>query len=190
MKTLKIIGQTVIMGGLLITYATFIFVDYPQMNLAVINWSFWLRPLIPAIAVATIMWLIFYGVQHYTRTIIEEQNGQLEKTMKEQNIKIANILNDHRQKLSALKTFRDQEQVRLADHINAQIKQLDDRLSLLDKVEYREPNPSDLKNAAESKRLKDIEINNYNNAFKDWGIGNYGHADQTTLYKTNDYKIN
>lgn len=95
---------------------------------------------------------------------------------------------DYRQKLSALKTFRDQEQVCFADHVNAQIKQLDDRLSVIDKVEYREPNPADFKNAAESKRLKDTEINAYNSAFKDWGLGNYGHVDQTTLYKTNDYK--
>ena len=103
-------------------------------------------------------------------------------------------------KIYALKVFRDKEMIRITDHYNAQLKTFEDRfkiiqevlkenniaISLSDKVEITDPNY--IKALKESDKGKIQEIIEYNEAFKDWNIGDYGTGNKQTIYGK-DYSI-
>ena len=97
-------------------------------------------------------------------------------------------------KLVALKKFRDLEAVRITNHYNAQIKSfqnafddIQERLKVWD-VAKKEKSPIDEKNEAENTKHQIEEIMEYNQAFKDWGIGDYGISQTAqTFYKAKGY---
>lgn len=91
--------------------------------------------------------------------------------------------------LRALKKFRDIEMLRTVDHYNAQLKNIEARMSLLNKktMAYDEPDGSEdaiaLKDRKENDKQKIAEILEYNKGFKGWGLPEYGKGDYQTIYK-------
>ena len=104
-------------------------------------------------------------------------------------------------KIVAMKTFRDKEMVRITDHFNSQLhtfeirmKVLQDKLkehditiNIADKKEGIDPNA--VLNEKSNTKNKMQEIIEYNKAFSNWGIGNYGIGDNQTIYKSEDYTV-
>jgi len=97
-------------------------------------------------------------------------------------------------KVIAIKKFRDLEAIRVANHYNAQIKCFQDAFDDMQK-KYKvwdessdKKSHSDKKNESEDDKHRIVEIKEYNDAFKDWGIGNYGVSILSqTFYKTKEY---
>lgn len=91
--------------------------------------------------------------------------------------------------LRALKKFRDIEMLRIVDHYNAQLKNIEERMSLLNKktMAYDEPDGSEdanaLKDRIQNDKQKIAEILEYNKGFKGWGLPEYGKGDYQTIYK-------
>ena len=99
-----------------------------------------------------------------------------------------------KKKVIAIKVFRDLESVRMANHYNAIIKSYENAFNDIQK-KYNvwedaapQKSPVDEKNEAEDRKHQIAEILEYNEAFKDWGIGNYGVSQiAQTFYKTKEY---
>jgi len=96
-------------------------------------------------------------------------------------------LSKYKSKLIALKEFRDSEMVRLINHVNAQLKGHEDRLSELDNIEQTEPTAEELRTWEESEKAKKKDIEQYNRAFSDWELGYYGKGEHQTIYKKRGY---
>jgi len=99
----------------------------------------------------------------------------------------------NKKKITALKDFRDKEMVRVINHFNAQLKTMEDRITFLNNKVQAYPSNSDtdpqlLLHETENNKQKESEIIEYNSAFKDWGIGNYGLGEYTSIYKQKDFK--
>ena len=99
-------------------------------------------------------------------------------------------------KIIALKKFRDLEAVKTVNHYNAQIKEFQNAFNdIQNKLKVwedkkKEHTPNQVKNNAENKAQRDADILEYNDSFKDWGIGNYGTiATLQSVYKTSDYGV-
>jgi len=96
-------------------------------------------------------------------------------------------------KIIALKKFRDLEAIRVSNHYNAIIKSYQDAFDdINDKLKLWTDNnsqsPDNEKNEAEDRKHQINETLEYNQAFKDWGVGNYGESNSLkTFYKTSDY---
>ena len=97
-------------------------------------------------------------------------------------------------KVIAIKKFRDLESVRMANHYNAIIKGYQSAFEDIqakckiwgDKKTAK--SPIDEKNEAEDMKHQIKEILEYNESFKDWGIGNYGVSPmEQTFYQKKDY---
>ena len=97
-------------------------------------------------------------------------------------------------KVIAIKIFRDLESVRMANHYNAIIKSYQNAFNDI-QVKYKiwdddkkEKSPADEKNEAEDRKHQIAEIKEYNKSFEDWGIGNYAVDENLqTFYKTKNY---
>ena len=70
-----------------------------------------------------------------------------------------------KEKIIALKTFRDKEMIRIVNHFNAQIKGFEDRITAIDKQTNESESPNESKNRIESKKKQDAEIKEYNKEF-------------------------
>ncbi len=137
----------------------------------------------------------------YFRNEDAEMREEFRKRDNQIDAKVAEFKTDLQKKLLALKIFRDREMIHLADYYNAQLatfeirlKMLQDKLkehnieiSLADRVEKTDPN--DIRNEKESEKAWNQQMLAYNEAFKDWNIGNYGTEDNITIYKGKDYKV-
>ena len=93
---------------------------------------------------------------------------------------------DLKEKLIALKTYRDIEAIRTTNQYNANFNLINEQIKELYKKCYGkiETEPIDVineKNKIELQNLYDISVDNYNNAFKDWELGNYGENNLKTI---------
>jgi len=94
-------------------------------------------------------------------------------------------------KVIALKDFRDKEMVRIIDHYNAQLKEFEIRFSKLEpdkKTDTVTDDPQLLLHENENNKQKEREVIEYNEAFKDWGISSYGLGHNTSIYKGKNFE--
>ena len=97
-----------------------------------------------------------------------------------------------RLKIIALKKYRDFEMLNFTNFINTEIKKLNDRLVEIEnrsEITASELNENEIRLFKEEYKIRTEKIQEYNNSFKSWGIGNYGFGDNTTFYKKLDYKV-
>mgnify|MGYP001485203200 CR=1 FL=1 len=102
--------------------------------------------------------------------------------------KIQNNYMSIKTKIIAQKKFNDFFFVDMSNHINKEIKKLELRCIELEKKAeiYKDPVITENDKIAQEndKRLKTEKITEYNDAFKDWEIDNFGKGINQTKYKS------
>ena len=92
----------------------------------------------------------------------------------------------HRNKIKALKEFRDWEMINVINHFNTQLEEFENRIQKLGSKKPKESN-NEVLYRKQSQDAKSKAIKEYNDTFKSWGLNDYGIGDKTTLHTEYDY---
>jgi hypothetical protein len=96
-------------------------------------------------------------------------------------------------KIIALKKFRDKEMMRVVNHFNTQLNTIENRLAEINAkgkfYEIIEPSINEKKVEFENSKTIVKEIEEYNEAFKWWGCGNYTKDDTKPLIEKQNFDI-
>jgi amino acid permease len=102
-------------------------------------------------------------------------------------------LDDIKEKTKALKKIRDKEMIRIINHYNAQIENIEIKLAEINKENkfYKEIKPNNDKERLISENHKTIkkEIAEYNKAFANWKLENYTEGDTKPFYVNPHFDI-
>ncbi|WP_111308617.1 hypothetical protein [Confluentibacter sediminis] len=99
---------------------------------------------------------------------------------------------DLKNKIIALKEFRDYETISIINFYNSEIKKLNDRLLETEKKlkipTYSEFNENEKRLFHEEAKSKEKIIIEYNSMFETWKCGNYGKETSSSFYKKLNYE--
>ena len=121
------------------------------------------------------------------------ENSHIRKEFRDKDDEMQKKLYEIKNKLTALKTFRDKEMVRVVNHFNVQLEVFENRFKILQEklkstididvtAESYQQNPNEKMNHHQNRNTQKEEIISYNNAFNDWDAGNYGMDNLEDFY--------